>query len=175
MNIHQMVLVAQSMVEGREIDATNELGYGKGVTGKNKLWEYNKRISSLTPDQLQVLAYGNINSQRQMAFLSICKTYGFIRDFVIEVLREKLLVFDYQIQESDYLSFFRKKAELHPKMESFTENSQKKIRQITFKILQQAEIIDSTRNKKILMQFIDTNIKKVIQDDNPVWMKVFLI
>ena len=134
LNVHEMGKVAQSIVEKREMDATNELGNGKKISGQKKMQEYTSRIRTLTTNQLQLLAHGNLNSQRQMAYLSICKSYGFIRDFVVEVLRDKILLFDYQIEDSDYLSFWRRKAELYPRMESFTENSKKKIRQITLRI-----------------------------------------
>lgn len=174
MNIHEMVKVAQSIVEEREIDATNELGNGKQNTGKKKLQEYTNRINTLTQKQLDILANGNLNSQKQIAFLSICKLYNFIRDFVVEVLRHKILLFDYQIEDSDYLSFWRRKAELYPRMESFTENSKKKIRQITLRILAEADMIDSTSNKMIKIQIIDPVVERVILDDNPNWLKVFL-
>ena len=174
LNVHEMVKVAQSIVETREMDATNELGNGKKVSGQKKMQEYTSRIRTLTTNQLQLLAHGNLNSQRQMAYLSICKSYGFIRDFVVEVLRDKILLFDYQIEDSDYLSFWRRKAELYPRMESFTENSKKKIRQITLRILAEADIIDSTSNKMIKIQIIDPVVEKVILEDNPNWMKVFL-
>lgn len=174
MNIHEMVKVAQSIVEERVMDATNELGNGKKNTGQKKLQEYTNRINTLTQKQLDILANGNLNSQKQIAFLSICKLYNFIRDFVVEVLRDKMLLFDYQIEDSDYLSFWRRKAELHPRMESFTENSKKKIRQITLRILAESDIIDSTSNKMIKIQIIDPAVEKVILDDNPNWLKVFL-
>ena len=174
LNVHEMGKVAQSIVEKREMDATNELGNGKKISGQKKMQEYTSRIRTLTPNQLQLLAHGNLNSQRQMAYLSICKSYGFIRDFVVEVLRDKVLLFDYQIEDSDYLSFWRRKAELYPRMESFTENSKKKIRQITLRILAEADMIDSTSNKMIKIQIIDPVVEKVILEDNPNWMKVFL-
>ena len=174
LNVHEMVKVAQSIVETREMDATNELGNGKKISGQKKMQEYTSRIRTLTTNQLQLLAHGNLNSQRQMAYLSICKSYGFIRDFVVEVLRDKILLFDYQIEDSDYLSFWRRKAELYPRMESFTENSKKKIRQITLRILAEADMIDSTSNKMIKIQIIDPVVEKVILEDNPNWMKVFL-
>lgn len=174
MNIHEMVKVAQSIVETREMDATNELGNGKKISGQKKMQEYTSRIRTLTTNQLQLLAHGNLNSQRQMAYLSICKSYGFIRDFVVEVLRDKILLFDYQIEDSDYLSFWRSKAELYPRMESFTESSQKKIRQKTFQLLAEADIIDSTSNKIIKIQIVDPAVERVILDDNPNWLKVFL-
>lgn len=174
LNVHEMVKVAQSIVEEREMDATNELGNGKRVSGQKKMQEYTSRIRTLTPNQLQLLANGNLNSQQQIAYLSICKSYGFIRDFVLEVVNNKLLLFDYQLEDSDYLTFYRRKAEMYSRMESFTESSQKKIRQKTFQLLAESNIIDSTSNKMIQIQIIDPAVEKAILDDNPNWLKVFL-
>ncbi|TQO36587.1 putative inner membrane protein DUF1819 [Arenibacter algicola] len=175
LRLNEMILVAQATLQDRTIDYTNELGNGKEATGKRMLKEYQKRISKLTTKQLQVLAHSDYNNQRHMAFLSVCKTYGFIRDFVVEILREKLLVFDYQISEGEYISFYRRKADLHPEMESLTEKSQNKIRQVVFTILAQAGIIDSVKNKTIQPQILDTQLIDVIVKDDSQWLKVFFM
>lgn len=175
LRLNDMILVAQATLEGRAIDYTNELGNGKEATGKRMLMEYQKRLSKLTTNQLQVLAHSDYNNQRHMAFLSVCKTYGFIRDFVVEILRDKLLVFDYQIAEGEYISFFRRKLDLHPEMESLTENSQNKIRQVVFTILAQSGIIDSVKNKTIQPQILDTQIINTIVEDDAQWLKVFFM
>ena len=104
LRLNEMILVAQATFNNRVIDYTSELGNGKAATGKRMLNEYQKRISKLTHNQLQVLVHGDYNNQKQIAFLSVCKTYGFIRDIVVEVLRDKLLVYDYQISEGEYIS-----------------------------------------------------------------------
>ena len=175
LRLNDMILVAQAVFENRIIDYTNELGNGKEATGKRMLKEYQKRISKLTTQQLQILAESDYNNQRHMAFLSVCKTYGFIRDFVVEKLREKLLVYDYQISEGEYISFYRRKVDLHPEMETLTEKSQIKIRQVVFTILAQAEIIDSAKNKTIQPQILDTQIVNAIVEDDAQWLKVFFM
>lgn len=175
LRLNDMILVAQATLENRIIDYTNELGNGKEATGKRMLKEYQKRISKLTTQQLQILAESDYNNQRHMAFLSICKTYGFIRDFVVEKLREKLLVYDYQISEGEYISFYRGKVHLHPEMESLTEKSQIKIRQVVFTILAQAGIIDSAKNKTIQPQILDAQIMNTIIEDDAQWLKVFFM
>ena len=139
------------------------------------LSEFEKRISNLTPKQTDILVNGDFLSQKQIAFLSICKTYLFIRDFVVEVLREKILVFDYQITEGDYISFYRRKLDLHPEMDTLTDITQKKIKQVTFKILEQAGIIDRIKSKVIQPQIIDRKVTDAIVSDNPNWLKILFI
>lgn len=170
-----MIRVAQSTMDNEDIDYALQIGNGKEATGKRILRELQKRIAQLTTNQAAILASGEYTNQIHIAFLAICKTYGFIRDFVVEVLREKLLVFDYQISEGEYITFFRKKAELHMAMESLTEVTQKKVRQVVFTILEQAGIIDSVKNKIIQPQILDPLVIRAIAEDDPQWLKVFLL
>ena len=175
LRLNEMILVAIAIAEKREIDYINELGGGNSKTGRKMLSEFEKRISNLTPKQTDILVNGDFLSQKQIAFLSISKTYLFIRDFVVEVLREKILVFDYQITEGDYISFYRRKLDLHPEMDTLTDITQKKIKQVTFKILEQAGIIDSIKSKVIQPQIIDRKVTEAIVSDNPNWLKVLFI
>lgn len=175
LRLNEMILVAIAIAEKREVDYINELGGGNSKTGRKMLSEFEKRISNLTSEQVSVVLNGDFLSQKQIAFLSICKTYSFIRDFVVEVLREKILVFDYQITEGDYISFYRRKLDLHPEMDTLTDITQKKIKQVTFKILEQAGIIDSIKSKVIQPQIIDRKVTDAIVSDNPNWLKVLFI
>jgi hypothetical protein len=175
LRLNEMILVASAIAENRKLDYINELGGGKSTTGKRMLVEFERRISNLTPRQADILINGDFLSQKQIAFLCVCKTYLFIRDFVVEVLREKILVFDYQITEGDYISFYRRKLDLHPEMDKITELTEKKIKQVTFKILEQAGIIDSIKFKVIQPQIIDKKVMDEIALENPNWLKVLFL
>jgi hypothetical protein len=175
LRLNEMILVASAIAENRKLDYINELGGGKSTTGKRMLVEFERRISNLTPRQADILINGDFLSQKQIAFLCVCKTYLFIRDFVVEVLREKILVFDYQITEGDYISFYRRKLDLHPEMDKITELTEKKIKQVTFKILEQAGIIDSIKSKVIQPQIIDKKVMDAIALENPNWLKVLFM
>jgi hypothetical protein len=121
------------------------------------------------------LINGDFLSQKQIAFLSICKTYLFIRDFVVEVLKEKILVYDYQITEGDYISFYRRKLDLHPEMDTLTTLTENKIKQVTFKILEQAGIINNIKHKVIQPQIIDKKVMDAFTLDNPKWLKILFM
>ncbi len=175
LRLNEMILVANSIIDKRDVDYVNELGGGKAATGKRMFAEFNKRLVELSDVQIALLAKDDLTTQKQIAFLSVCKTYGFIRDFVVEVLREKILVFDNEITEGEYISFFRRKTELHPEMDELTEITQKKIRQVTFKILEQAGIIDNIKTKIIQPQLLDGSVIDAIVSDDPNWLNVFLM
>ncbi len=175
LRLTDMVLVANASLENRQIDFVNELGGGKSATGKRLMSEFSKRLSTLTKSQVDVLIHGDLNDQKHIALLSVCKRNKFIRDFIIEVVREKVLLFDFQITEGDYVSFYRRKFELHPEMEKLTLITEKKIRQVTFKILEQAGIIDNIKTRRIQPQIIDKKVIDAIKADNPNWLKILLL
>ncbi len=175
LRLTDFVHVARLIVNKEEVDYVNLLGAGKSATGKRMMHEYEKRLAALTPNQLRILSEGNLAAQKQLAFLAICKTYAFIREFIVEVLREKVFLFDFELTDGDFISFLRRKQDSHPELETITENTRYKIRQVTFKMLEQAGIIDSIKNRKIQLQIIDRTVAKVIAEDNNEWFKVLLV
>ncbi len=175
LRLNEMLMVARAHQDGVEVDYTNELGGGKSSTGKRMLSEFKKRISHLTPEQLDVLLNSDLVTQKQLTLVSVCKPYSFIREFIVEVVREKVLVYDYQITDGDYISFYRRKLDLHEEMDSLTELTEKKIKQVTFKILEQAGLINDIKNRIIQPQIIDYKLMKALVQDNPNWLKVLLV
>ena len=175
LRLNEMLLVARAYHDDVEVDYTNDLGGGKSSTGKRMLSEFKKRISHLTPEQLEVLLNSDLVTQKQMTLVSVCKTYSFIREFIVEVVREKVLVYDYQISDGDYISFYRRKFDLHEEMDSLTELTEKKLKQVTFKILEQAGLINDIKNRIIQPQIIDYKLIKALVQDNQKWLKVLLV
>jgi hypothetical protein len=175
LRLNEMLIVANAHQKGVEVDYVNELGAGKSSTGKRMLSEFKKRISHLTNLQIQVLLNGDLVTQKQLTLVSVCKAYSFIREFIVEVVREKVLVYDYQITDGDYISFYRRKFDSHEEMDSLTELTEKKIKQVTFKILEQAGLINDIKNRIIQPQIIDYKLLKVLVEDNPNWLKVLLV
>lgn len=169
-----LVLIAK----WENIDNLKELelliGKGKSKTGKTIYSELKKRLDVLTEEQVNILKNGSFKAQNEIAYLAVCKYYRFIREFIIEVMREKYLVFDYELTDGDYLSFFRRKAEANDKLEKLTENSKKKIKQVCFKILEDANILDSVKTKIIQPQLLEVETQNAIMIDNSEFMKFFL-
>lgn len=151
-----------------------QIGNGKSSTGKRLLLEIKKWENVLTSSQLNLLKTGSFKASNEMAFLAVCKCYSFIREFMVEVVREKYLVYDYELTDGDYLSFFRRKSEIDSSLEDLTEITQKKVKQVTFKMLEQANIINDIKSRNIQPQLLETETQKVTIEDNPELLKVFL-
>jgi hypothetical protein len=144
-------------------------------TNKREFQELIKRYLTLTPAQRNLIAELDANSQKHLALLAICKAYPFIRDFIVEVVREKFLTLDFQLTDGDYQSFYNRKLELHPELETFAESTTKKARQVTWRILEEAGLIDNTKDRIILPQFVNQRVINAVVADNPALLKIFLL
>ncbi|MCY0970260.1 DUF1819 family protein [Chryseobacterium wangxinyae] len=173
--INGMVVLAESLRNNSNFNYVEILGNGKSATGKKYYSELKKRLKNLTASEIDLLIDEDLPTQKQMCFLAVCKTYGFIKDLTIEVLRNKFIMFDYEITEGDYISFFRGKLQGHEELEQLTAQSEIKVKGVIFKILEQAGIIDNVKNKMIQPQFLTSNVLEVIYNDNPNWLKIFFI
>ena len=171
LRVNEMILFATKYIN----EGLLEFKSDKGTTNKRMVSEFKKRLDHLTVNQQELLLNSNFSNQKQLAFLSACKTYSLLRDFVIEVVREKYLIMDYNLTETDYISFIRRKEINHDELANLTDQTQAKVKQVIFKILEQAGIIDNVRDKEIQLQLLGESTKKSIIEDNPEWLKVFLL
>jgi hypothetical protein len=129
------------------------------------------RLQTLTIKQMDLLIEGSYLEQKHMLWLAVCKRYRYIRDFAVEVVREKYLRMDYQITELDYISFFNRKADWHEELEEITKSTQNKIRQVLFRMLKEAEIL--SEDNIIIETILTQNEKQALMDDVPMSFEIF--
>ncbi len=147
---------------------------GKKSTNIRQFRELKLRLKTLTWEELNLLANGSLVDQKHMTLLAICKTYRFILDFVVEVIRDKALVYDLEIRESDYNSFINRKSFDHPELEDLTESSKIKIKTVLFRILAEVGLIDNAKSRLIQPVLLSNDLQNVIVNDNPELLKIFL-
>ncbi|WP_020534905.1 DUF1819 family protein [Lewinella cohaerens] len=178
MKFHDFVRLARFAEEedpGTDLDPDKIMRRSNTRTNQREFRELLKRFQLLTPAQQALLTQVDPAGQKQLALLSICKAYAFMRDFIIEVVREKYLSLDYQLTDADWQSFFNRKLDLHPELEDFAPSTIKKARQVSWRMLEQAGLIESTKNRRILPQFVATPILRVVSEDQPDLLKIFLL
>lgn len=175
LRIHDTMMVADAMLRDEYEGLDEKLGGGKTATGKRIRWELVKRLENLTPSQLHYMVDAGLDEARKLAFLAICKTYDFIHEFLIEVLREKMIQMDFQITEGEYIAFVQRKSELHPELLELSESTKVKIREVLFRILAEVRIIDSAQSKVLQPQFLSQSLQKIIREDDPLLLRIFFM
>ena len=130
-----------------------------------------QRLQTLTTAELEVLRAGSRSEQQHILWLAVCKQYRFVREFALEVLREKYLRIDYVLAYPDYDAFFYNKAEWSPELESTTRATREKTRQVLFRILAEAQLISS--QKEILPQVLSAAVVRAVVADDPIFLFCF--
>lgn len=181
------VLIAETLAIAEEYNRLNDwravekslldnnlLNKIKQATFKREFSEIKKRLSLLTQDQLQLMIQGSLNDAKAMILLSLVKSYSFLHDFIIEVIRNKYLLFDTVISDIDYIRFVNTKSLSHNELNAITEATAKKVKQVVFKLLAQVGLITHSRNGSILKPILNGKVIDVIIDDDPALLSAFL-
>jgi hypothetical protein len=139
-------------------------------SAKRRVWEICSRLELLTENQLQLLLSGSRQEQQYLLWIAVCKRYSFIRDFMVEIVREKFLRMDLHLQPQDYEIFYEDKAEWHEELEQLRDSTRTRLRQALFQIMREAEVI--SHGNMIIPCLLTEQLTKVLAADNPSWLAV---
>lgn len=179
---HEAKIVAEVFIEigdwnltQNQVLSENLLQKSTSVTAKREFGEIKNRLMTLTADQLRAFAAANLTELKYLAFLSCIKYYRLLNDFMTEVVRTKIQMFDYQILESDWANFIESKKQHIDKIGHSSESTLKKIRQVIFKMLADTGIIDDIKMKIIQPPLLSREFATLVCLDNPNLLAAFLM
>lgn len=165
---HDWDSVSKSVIEG------DALQKGTIATRKREFIEFKKRLQTLTDEQLSYYEDASSSDVKNLTMLSCFKLYAFISDFATEIMRNKLLLFDFQLINSDYESFYGSKRVAYDNLNTISEATQYKLKQVMFKMFEQAGFIDSVKNKNIQKPYLSEELIELIVQDDPKYLSAFL-
>lgn len=151
---HESRVLAAAYVQTGSWDSVRELVVKENILGartissaKRLFRELQIRLKHLTNDALRFLSEeANDSEQSQILWFCVCQTYPFIREFAQEVLHESVMSLKCSIKTEDYDRFFNKKAQWHKEIDSLSESTEQKIRQVIFRMLKEAGFMDKEGN-----------------------------
>ena len=173
--VAKLFLKHQSWDEVRKIIIDeNYLQKSAMSTLKRQFIEIRKRINNLTEEELEYLAQNDYEA-KYVVMLSAFKTYKMIYDFAVEVMMEKYFKGDMKILESDFENFIESKKLAYENLNTVTDSTKYKLRQVMFKMFEEAELITSTKEKIIKKPLLSRNLCKIIKNDDENYLKAFLL
>lgn len=108
-----------------------------------------KRLKVLDDFLVHKIAYGDLDTSKQIVFYSILKTDRLFFEFVQEVYKEKIILKNNVITDKDFNLFFQSKREQSERVNSWAEQTVKKLIQIYKYILVESNLAE--RRKKDLI------------------------
>ena len=110
-------------------------------TARRTYREISGRLKLLAKEEIGILMDGSRQDQQHILWMAVCRRYRFIRDFAVEVIREKYLCLDMNLSHEDYDAFFNARADWDDKLARLAETTRTKLRTVVFRMLREAELL----------------------------------
>lgn len=139
-----------------------EIKREREATRKRELFELKLRLKQLSKKEIRFLTETRKENQKLITFLANVRAYRILREFLEDVVLDKIMVYDDQLSYRDFTNFIYNKTLLYKELENISEIMIKKIRSFIFKMLEQAGLIDSVKSKKIQIPFLDFEMQNLL-------------
>lgn len=123
------------------------------------------RLKTFEIQELEQLVIVPSRQQKYLLWLGVCRRYKFIADFALEVLRERYITLKHILSYDDYNAFFNQKSEWHNELNEISPTTQKKLRQVVFKMLREAELLNE--QDMILPALLAPELAALLAEHNP--------
>jgi len=155
-------VISENLLQSRALSTLKRLSH-----------EIIARLSTLNTEELTLLTESEYQDQAYMLWIAVCRYYRFIADFATEVLRERFITFKPDLQHSDFDTFLNRKCDWHSELDSLSISTRKKLRQVLFKMLRDANFLDSKNNIQATM--LSTRLIEMIKRNDSRDIKYFTI
>ena len=144
----------------------------KEASNRRMLREITNRLLTLSDLELQYLVEdADRNDQQALLWLATCRAYRFIREFALEVIRERHLSYQLDLPLQTFDILFEAKAEWNDGLASLSKSTQLKLRQVMFRILRESGVVSECN--RIQSSILSPRLKNLIQERNPNELAIF--
>lgn len=121
------------------------------------------RLKELDSYLIQKIESSNIETSKIIVLYAILKNDKLFFEFMNEVYKEKILLKDLFIRDKDFCVFFQNKREQSDKVNSWSEYTFKKLKQVYIRILFESGLIANQKeDRKMVIPIIDSEVKDYI-------------
>ena len=168
---HEMRITAKLYRQGlsreeiiQAITKDNLFQYPTGKTIKSMAEVTLKRLDVLNDERLvEAIATESADVAKQICLYAMMLQYPIVRDFMINEIGEKFRTMDYTYRKMDLNMFFFRLQEQHERVASWGDTTARKIKQVLYKILVDANYIFNIHSTELQPVWISPILKKAIQ------------
>ena len=134
------------------------------------------RLKELDDYLIEQISMSNIETSKLIVLYSVIKNDRLFFEFMNEVYKEKILLKDLFIRDKDFGVFFQNKREQSEKVNSWSEYTFKKLKQVYIRILFESGLIRNQKgDKEIKIPIIDNEVKEhIIKVGGKVYLEAIL-
>lgn len=153
------------------IEEANVLQSRTRSAGVRLAREVVQRLSVLSAAEVELLVDATPTERGHVMWAAACRRYALIGEFAEEVLRERFLTLAGNVTYEDYDAFYRAKAMWHDELDHVTESSYKKLRQVLFRMMTEAALLNS--KERIEPALISARLTACLHERTPSDIRFF--
>ena len=171
--LNESLVVARLHVEGEPWEQTIRRGLDEGATSLPKiasnrrtLREISNRLRQLNAEERSFMLHeADRTDQQALLWLAACRAYRFVGEFAVEVIRERYLSYQFDLPLEAFDIFFYAKAEWNDELSKLSDSTRKKLRQVLFRIMREAEILSG--DERIQSAILSPRLKVLLEENTP--------
>ena len=177
--LNESVTAARIHIEGESWEQTMLRALDQGATSLPKtasnrrtLREITNRLRTLSAQERAfLLDEADRTDQQALLWLASCRAYRFVREFALEVIRERYLSYQIDLPLEAFDILFEAKAEWDDGLADLSTSTRKKLRQVLFRMMREAGILSG--ENRIQTAILSQRLIAMIEDKNPVELALF--
>ena len=149
--INESNLILKKYLENKDWEETEKFSIEDNILQINTLSsakrifrEISLRLRSLSLEEQKFFINSNYVDQSILIWISLCRTYKFIGDFSSMIISEKFNSYQLKLDYDDFNYFYEQQKVLHEELNLLKDSTQKKLRQVIFRIMKDLNIISKT-------------------------------
>lgn len=144
----------------------------KSASNRRSLREITNRLCELTDsERCFLIEDADRTDQQALLWLATCRAYRFVREFAVEVMRERYLSYQMDLPLSTFDVALENKAEWDDGLASLSMSTRKKLRQVLFRIMREAAIL--SRDGRMQAAVLSPELKALIVGNRPADLAYF--
>jgi|APSaa5957512622_1039677.scaffolds.fasta_scaffold118170_2 hypothetical protein len=169
--IAELILQKPSKEEwSKALLSENILQKRSPLTIKKQAKVIRNRLELMTIDYCELINKGSQNLIKQALLAATVKQSHLLGDFIQQVVIRNHKSLKKVVTDIDWNRFMLNCANVDPSIENWAESTKKKIRQIIFKILEEAHYINSTKDKKITPVIIEPKLLAYLKQHKEIYV-----
>ncbi|WP_419783801.1 DUF1819 family protein [Maridesulfovibrio sp.] len=146
----------------QEVLVSNVLQKRSPASAKRQAKLIRNRLLPLHKDFWIMIRDGSYEQSGQTLFAASIAHSHLLGDFIMQTVQLSIKTFQKQISYRDWDSFFEECKHRDPVTSIWAESTTKKIRQVIFRILAEAQVIDSTKNMNLIPFSLLPGVKELL-------------
>jgi len=106
-----------------------------------------RRLGVMDSEMLYEFVHCDIETSKYILLYAIMKTDRLVRDFVVEVYKDKLMMKEKYIEKFDIDNWYEEKCTLSNTLKMRTESTTAKLKQVIMKIMQDSGLVIKEKNR----------------------------